>query len=217
MNFEDFAIRMKESLEKREKEVFKAFDEEGNLLYHDVGSIGGGLYWGNCLFYCSKCLKEYFSRGHMKRHAIRCIGYFPDGIHKIDKYSQKKETDFMNLFSRMSRITQGIDISMSNETALRAANKIVLVLVENKKPVGYITFCRRKFSSGEKISLEDFFVMEYKRRKGYGNFLFDAMLKEIGYMGNDKEKIEKNIIVNKPSKELRSFIIKRDYLKIGIW
>ena len=206
---------IKESLNTDNKKVFRAFDEEDHLLYHDIGSFGGGVYWDNCVFHCSKCFKQYFSMGHMKRHALKCKGLFDDGFHKITKYPKKEVEKFINLFSRMSKITQGIDFSMSSEEAIRKANKTVLFLVQDRKPIGYITFCKRKFSEEEKISLEDFFVVEYLRRKGFGNLLFETLLKEINFY--KKEDVEKNLVVNKPSVSLSKFLIKKGYLEIKVW
>lgn len=207
--------KIKEREISSDKKVFKAFDEDDNLLYHDVGSFGGGAYWDNCIFHCSKCFKQYFSRGHMKRHALKCNGLFEDGIHKITKYPPKVTEQFINLFSKMSRITQGNDFSISDEAALRQADKTVLFLVKNKRPMGYITFCKRKFSNEEKISIDDFFVLENQRRKGIGNILFDAMLKELNIISS--EEIIKNIVVNKPSVAFSRFLIKRNYLGMGVW
>ena len=217
MKLKEYVEGIENIKEKSEdnRKIFRAFDENDNLLYHDVGSFGGGTYWNNCIFHCSKCLRQYFSRGHMKRHALKCNGLFNDGFHKITKYPLKEVEKFINCFSRMSKITQGIDFSMSSEDAIRKADKTVLFLVRDRKPIRYITFCKRKFSEGEKISLEDFFVVEYLRKNGFGNLLFEALLKEINL--SKKEDVENNLVVNKPSVSLSKFLIKRDYLNIKMW
>ena len=218
MNLREYTKGIENYKEKEEsgRKVHRAFDEDENLLFHDVGSVGGGAYWDNCIFYCSKCFKKYFSRGHLKRHAIKCLGLFGEGIHKITKYPPKIKENFINTFGRMSKIVQGIDFSMSSEEAIRKADKTVLFLVESKRPGGFITFCKRNFKNEDKISIEDFFVLEYQRRKGFGETLFYAMLKELN-MEDNKDVINKNLAVNKPSISLSKFLIKKGYLEMGIW
>lgn len=192
-------------------------DESENLLLSCEG-YGGSSFFENLGFRCSKCFKFYFVPWFLKKHFNKCMGIWQDtGIKEINKNSSIIQLEFINRFGGLSKKSQGIDISMTHRESILNLEQTILIYVENGKPIGFITFCKRDFKNLKRVySIDDFFVLEYMQRKGIGTKLLEAMLEKIGLNKGSPKEIEKNLVVCSPSNLMISFLKKKGY-NLKIW
>lgn len=198
---------------------YQVSDEDGNLYLETYGVRGGSYFYDNQTFRCSKCLKFYFMKGHAKRHSLKCNGLFEDGIQEVSSKGTEKETwKLIDGLGSLSRQAQGIDFKMTSEEENKHTNKTTLVFVKNKRPIGIITYCKRDFKDvGDKLSLEDFYVVKYMQKQGIGMQLFTEMLRKLKMDADSLIGVEEKMVVNQPSKDMISFLKGRGLEKMKGW
>jgi len=187
------------------------FDELGNLLVKTKGF--SSMFFKNKAFRCSKCFKFYFVPWFLKKHFKKCNGVWQDsGIKEVNKKSSTLQLKTTTSLGYLSKYAQNIDTPMTHEDTIIRLNQTVLVYVEKGKPIGIITFCKRKFKDNQiKYSLDDFFVFDYVQRKGIGKKLFDEMLIKMNLKDKTPAEVEENLLVCSPSNSMISFLNKNNY------
>jgi len=182
------------------------YNELGEILI-DWGDrkVMMGSRFGDNYFYCSKCFKLYFTPWMLEKHVLKCHPIFHEStLHSnalelcvIRFDSPRNEKVIPERISRLAKTELGWDFALlRKDNWERLFKKTAFVLRLREKVLGYIlvadsekrcgawrydlqTRARDKVKSIVRYIMGEIYVIAPERRKGYGRYLFDTVLRQL--------------------------------------
>jgi GNAT superfamily N-acetyltransferase len=124
-----------------------------------------------------------------------------NGIHIVNKASEKVLHYVIDNIGHLSALTQGIDLAVTSTGKLKS-EKIdarTFLLVNDEKPIGILTTSNRKIGAQDIIQLDDFYILQPYQRKGFGGKLYKFAL-------NYHRAAPLDLIYDRPSAVLLRFL-----------
>jgi len=133
-------------------------------------------------FWCPYCLKELSTLQSCKGHSWRCkYSNSFSGIKKIDGKNNKLEIILVHLLSKLCKRELKTDGKMTDLNS-PYLDQEAYVYFDLGRPVGFLTTSEIGIKDkGTVVSIDDFFVVEYKRRQGIGVQLIARLLDDIEF------------------------------------